>query len=318
MYNWAIGAVKPYVRQEMYLQVEQNSKGIIALFLAYFIWGSMPVYWKAMEAVSSFEILGHRVIWSALFTFILMFTHKNRMIFFEMLKEKKSQVAWLAGGGFLITFNWGLYIWAVNHGRILETSLGYFINPLVSIFFGMMFFNERPNMMQTAALSLAVLGVGVELFAVGSVPLVSIGLAISFGLYGVLKKTVRAKPDIALFVETLTVSPLALAWLIYLQKNGSAFFPYGGTMDLLLAGTGIMTSIPLILFAYGAARVPLTTIGFVQYVSPTLSFLAGVFLYSEPISMSRITTFIFIWAALAIYSADAVFSKRYRLKYRRS
>ena len=290
--------------------MEENTKGIIALFLAYFIWGSMPVYWKAMEAISSFEILGHRVIWSALFTFILMFAQRNRKIFLEMLRERKNDVLWLAGGGFLISFNWGLYIWAINHGRILEASLGYFINPLVSMFFGMMFFKGRLSRIQTAALCLAVAGVSFELVAVGSIPLVSIGLALSFGLYGVLKKAIRAKPDIALFIETITVSPLALAWLIYLQREGAASFPYNVPMNLLLAGTGILTSIPLILFAYGAGRVPLTTIGFVQYVSPTLSFMLGIFVYGEPISFSRTATFIFIWTALALYSADAALKSR--------
>ena len=145
-------------------------KGIAALFFAYFIWGAMPVYWKALEAVSSFEILGHRVIWSALFTFILMFAHKNRTILLGMLKERRSDVFWLAGGGFLISFNWGLYIWAVNDGRVLETSLGYFINPLLSMFFGMIFLNEKLNRIQTVALGIAVLGVSFELAAVGSLP----------------------------------------------------------------------------------------------------------------------------------------------------
>ena len=291
-------------------QVSQNLKGIAALFLAYFIWGAMPVYWKALKAISSFEILGHRVIWSALFTLILMFAHKNRYILKQMIKERKNDVFWLAGGGFLISFNWGLYIWAVNHGRILETSLGYFINPLVSMFFGMIFFKEKLNKIQTAALVLAVIGVSAELAAVGSIPLVSIGLALSFGSYGVLKKAVRVKPDIALFIETLTVSPIALAFLVFLQKEGTASFPYDGLTNILLVGTGILTSIPLILFAYGASRVPLTTMGFVQYVSPTLSFILGVFVYGEPIQMSRITTFIFIWAALAVYTADAVLKSR--------
>lgn len=292
--------------------MNQNIKGIVALFIAYFIWGAMPVYWKALKAISSFEILGHRVVWSAFFTLILMFAHKNRKILKEILKERKSDVFWFAGGGFLISFNWGLYIWAVNHGRILETSLGYFINPLVSMLFGMMFFKEKLNKIQMVALALAVIGVSVELIAVGSIPLVSIGLALSFGLYGVLKKTVKAKPDIALFIETLTIFPIALAFLMFFQKEGIASFPYDGLTNILLAGTGILTSIPLILFAYGAARVPFITIGFVQYVSPTLSFMLGVFVYSEPLRLSRITTFVFIWTALAVYMADAIFKSRRR------
>ena len=289
-------------------------KGIAALFFAYFIWGAMPVYWKALEAVSSFEILGHRVIWSALFTFILMFAHKNRTIFLGMLKERKKDVFWLAGGGFLISFNWGLYIWAVNDGRVLETSLGYFINPLLSMFFGMIFLNEKLNRIQTVALGIAVLGVSFELAAVGSLPLVSLGLALSFGLYGVLKKMLKVRPEIALFTETLTVTPFALAWLIFLQKESGSSFPYVGVTNLLLAGSGIMTSIPLLMFAYGASRVPLTTVGFVQYITPTLSFAIGILVLNEDIQINRVVTFIFIWAALALYSADLMFSRRKSIK----
>ena len=297
--------------------MNQNAKGIGALSLAYFIWGLMPIYWKALERISPSEILGHRIVWSALLTFILISAHKNRKILSEILTKRKKDVLWLAVGGFTISFNWGLYIWAVNHGRILESSLGYFINPLFSMFFGMVFFNEKLNRVQTLALALAILGVLVELLTVGSIPFVSIGLAISFGLYGVLKKVVKAPPATALFIETLTVTPIALAWLMFLQKAGSASFPYDVFTNIMLAGTGILTSIPLILFAYGAARVPLTTIGFAQYITPTISFMLGVFVYDEPMQMSRIFTFIFIWIALAVYSADALSKNRKKLDSRR-
>jgi len=286
--------------------MNQNTKGVCALFFAHFIWGIVPIYWKALEHISPLETLAHRILWSALFTLILMSAHKNRKILCEMLAERKKDVFWLAVGGFIISFNWGLYIWAINHGRILESSLGYFINPLVCMFFGMVFFNEKLNKIQTLALALAFFGVSAELVTVGSIPLVSIGLALSFGLYGVLKKAVKASPAAALFIETLTVSPIALAWLIFLQREGFASFPYDISTNILLAGTGILTSIPLMLFAFGAARVPMTTMGFVQYVTPTLSFILGVFIYGEPMQMSRIFTFIFIWIALAIYSADAL------------
>jgi len=290
--------------------VDQNSKGIIALFSAYIIWGAMPIYWKAIEAVSSFEILGHRVVWSVVFTSVLIAFNKNWQIFKKMLRSGKRDLFWLAVGGFLISFNWGLYIWAVNDGRVLETSLGYFINPLLSMFLGMIFFKEKLNRIQTLALALAVLGVSIELAAAGSLPLVSLGLALSFGLYGVLKKTVRVSPEIALFTETLTVTPFAMAWLIFLQKEGASSFPYDSMTNLMLAGSGIMTSIPLLMFAYGASRVPLTTVGFVQYATPTLSFAIGLLIFKEDIHINRVFTFMFIWAALAMYSADLIFSGR--------
>lgn len=290
--------------------MDQNSKGIIALFSAYIIWGAMPIYWKAIEAVSSFEILGHRVVWSVVFTSVLIAFNKNWQIFKKMLRSGKRDLFWLAVGGFLISFNWGLYIWAVNDGRVLETSLGYFINPLLSMFLGMIFFKEKLNRIQTLALALAVLGVSIELAAAGSLPLVSLGLALSFGLYGVLKKTVRVSPEIALFTETLTVTPFAMAWLIFLQKEGASSFPYDSMTNLMLAGSGIMTSIPLLMFAYGASRVPLTTVGFVQYATPTLSFAIGLLIFKEDIHINRVFTFMFIWAALAMYSADLIFLGR--------
>ena len=274
------------------------------------MWGAMPIYWKAIEAVSSFEILGHRVIWSVVFTLVLITLKRNWQVIGKMLRSRKKDVLWLAAGGFLISFNWGLYIWAVNGGRILETSLGYFINPLLSMFLGMIFFKEKLNRIQTLALVLAVLGVSIELVAAGSLPLVSLGLAISFGLYGVLKKTVAVEPEIALFTETVTVAPFALAWLIFLQKEGLSSFPYDSMTNLMLAGAGIMTSIPLLMFAYGASRVPLTTVGFVQFVTPTLSFAIGLLIFKEDINMNRVFTFMFIWAALAMYSADLIFSGR--------
>ena len=290
--------------------MDQNSKGIIALFSAYLMWGAMPIYWKAIEAVSSFEILGHRVIWSVVFTLVLITLKRNWQVIGKMLRSRKKDVLWLAAGGFLISFNWGLYIWAVNGGRILETSLGYFINPLLSMFLGMIFFKEKLNRIQTLALVLAVLGVSIELVAAGSLPLVSLGLAISFGLYGVLKKTVAVEPEIALFTETVTVAPFALAWLIFLQKEGLSSFPYDSMTNLMLAGAGIMTSIPLLMFAYGASRVPLTTVGFVQFVTPTLSFAIGLLIFKEDINMNRVFTFMFIWAALILYTTDLVFSGR--------
>lgn len=274
------------------------------------MWGAMPIYWKAIEAVSSFEILGHRVIWSVVFTLVLITLKRNWQVIGKMLRSRKKDVLWLAAGGFLISFNWGLYIWAVNGGRILETSLGYFINPLLSMFLGMIFFKEKLNRIQTLALVLAVLGVSIELVAAGSLPLVSLGLAISFGLYGVLKKTVAVEPEIALFTETVTVAPFALAWLIFLQKEGLSSFPYDSMTNLMLAGAGIMTSIPLLMFAYGASRVPLTTVGFVQFVTPTLSFAIGLLIFKEDINMNRVFTFMFIWAALILYTTDLVFSGR--------
>lgn len=281
-------------------------KGAAAAFLSYLWWGSMPLYWKALSSVSSSEILGHRVVWSAIFTFALIAVtgqwHKTTVF----AVKNKRKTLWLFLGGYLITLNWGLYIWAVNAGRILETSLGYYINPLVSMFFGMLFFGEKLRRAQRIAIAVAAAGVCIQIITIREIPLVSLGLALSFGLYGVLKKAVSIEPSVALLIETLSAAPAALAYLCWLQHTGAANFPYSLTTDLLLAGTGVMTSVPLLLFAYAAQRIKLTTIGFIQYVSPTMTFLIGTFIYNEPLSIHRIITFACIWSALAVYSADTV------------
>lgn len=283
-------------------------KGAAAAALSYFWWGSMPLYWKTLLSISSFEILGHRVVWSALFTLaLIIFTGRwEKTVTFAA--QNKQKTLWLILGGYLITFNWGLYIWAVNAGRILETSLGYYINPLVSMFFGMLFFRERLRRAQKIAIAVAAAGVCIQIIALHEIPLVSLGLALSFGLYGVLKKAVSIEPAIALAIETLSVAPAAIAFLCWLQHAGTAHLPYGLTTNLLLAGTGVMTSVPLLLFAYAAQRIKLTTIGFIQYVSPTMTFIIGTFIYGEPLSLGRAMTFACIWSALAIYSADTIFS----------
>ncbi len=283
-------------------------RGAAAAVISYLWWGSMPLYWKALLAISSFEILGHRVVWSALFTLaLIIFTGRwKKAVAFAA--QNKQKTLWLILGGCLITFNWGLYIWAVNTGRILETSLGYYINPLVSMFFGMLFFRERLRRAQKIAIAVAAAGVCVQMMTLHEIPLVSLGLALSFGLYGVLKKAVSIEPPIALAIETLSTAPAAIAFLCWLQHTGSAHLPYSLTINLLLAGTGVMTSVPLLLFAYATQRIKLTTIGFIQYLSPTMTFVIGTFIYGEPLFLGRAMTFACIWSALAIYSADTIFS----------
>jgi chloramphenicol-sensitive protein RarD len=287
--------------------LKDSQKGAAALFLAYVCWGSMPVYWKAIARLSSCEILAHRVVWSMLFTLVLALVQGKRGLMRE-IKEDRRGVLCLLCGGFLITANWWLYIWAVNNGRILETSLGYFINPLVSMALGMLFFREKLRTLQKIALMLAVAGVCAEFVMTRSISAVSIGLALTFGIYGALKKTVSFDPVAGLLIETSAVAPFALAWLIMEQRAGLFSFPYDAATDLLLAGTGVLTSIPLILFAFGAKRVRLVTLGFVQYVSPTFTFAIGTLIYREPISSARLCTFVCVWMAILFYTADALIS----------
>ncbi|MEG1602701.1 MAG: EamA family transporter RarD [Cloacibacillus sp.] len=287
-----------------------SQKGAACAFLSYLCWGSMPVYWKALAHVSSFVILCNRVLWSAVFTIMVIAGARMWSTGAAFAAKNKRQTLWLVVGGFLITFNWGLYIWAINDGRILETSLGYYINPLVSMCFGMLFFGERMRRAQVAALLLALAGVLVQVFYLGEVPLVSLGLALSFGLYGVLKKAVAVSPPIGLFIETISVAPAALLWLWYMQRTGEATYPYDMWTYLLLAGTGIMTSVPLFLFAYATKRIELTALGFIQFVSPTMTFLIGTLIYHEPLSPIRTLTFVLIWSAVAVYCADKIYLAR--------
>lgn len=281
-------------------------KGAAAGALAYFIWGSMPVYWKALSGVASAEILGHRVLWSVLFSCLVLAAAGSLKEAAAFVRTNRKGALWLALGGYLIAFNWGLYIWAINAGRVLDTSLGYYINPLVSMCFGVLFFSEKLRTVQKAAIALAAGGVLIQVVAMRSLPLVSLGLAFSFALYGVLKKKAVIAPPAALFLETLAVAPAALIFLLLLQKNGAAHFPYDLSTNLLLAGTGIVTSVPLFLFASCARRVRLTTLGFIQYISPTMTFITGSLIYQEPMNSAKLLTFICIWAALAIYSVDII------------
>ena len=227
----------------------EPQKGAAAVFLSYIWWGSMPLYWKLLERVPSLEILGHRVVWSAVFMALVLSAARGWREAFAFVRREPRASLWLAGGGFLITFNWWLYIWAVNSGQVLETSLGYYMNPLLSMLFGCLFFGERMRGAQKAALALAASGVAVQVAAHGSVPAAGAGLALSFALYGVLKKKIPADPSVSLSIETFAVAPLAFAWLAWLESAGAAAYPYDMRTNLLLAGAGAMTSSPLLLFA---------------------------------------------------------------------
>ena len=285
-------------------------KGAAAAFLSYVWWGAMPPYWKLLSGVSSVEILLHRVVWSAAFMLLLLAASRRLGAAFQFVRAKPRDALWFVGSGLLITFNWGLYIWAVNAGHVLDTSLGYYMNPLLAMLFGRIFFGEHMRGAQKAAIALAVAGVAVQVAALRVFPVVALSLALSFGFYGVLKKKIPADPSVSLTIETLAVAPAALAGLAFLEHTGAASYPYGAQMNLLLAGAGFMTSGPLLLFAYGARRVSLTTIGFLQYVSPTMTFLLGTFVYREPMNVWRLAAFALIWCAVALYTADAVVHTR--------
>lgn len=285
---------------------QETTSGFAAALGAFLMWGLLPVYWKSLITVNPFEILCHRILWSLVFIAVIL-TIKHRWAeTFAPLRSPKN-IAILTCSSLCIGCNWLLYIWAVNNNHILETSLGYYINPLVNILFGFIFFRERLSPMQGIAISLAALGVINSVVSHGELPWISLVLAVSFSFYGVLRKVASVESLPGLFLETMVLGPVALTYLLHLRSIGESVFLTGPWhIDLLLIGAGAATSMPLIGFAYGARRLQLTTLGVLQYTAPSIAFLLGVFLYHEPFSTSHMITFALIWAGLAVYTSDSI------------
>lgn len=282
-----------------------SRQGLLAALGAFFIWGMLPLYWHQLDAVSSFEILCHRILWSFVFLLpVVVLTGRWNEVRSAVLDRKT--LLRITCSGLLVACNWYLYIWAVNSGRVIETSLGYYINPLMNAAIGCLFLRERPSRVQGAALGLATCGVLWMVIGYGKFPWVALTLAISFSLYGFMRKTVRVESIPGLFIETTILAPFVGGWLGWLWYRGEgAFTTMGMQVDLLLMGAGIATSVPLIWFAFAARNLRLTTLGILQYVAPTLAFLQGVFLFHEPLTTAHFVTFGCIWGALAIYTFDS-------------
>lgn len=288
------------------MKSHSTRRGIIYTAGAYILWGTLPLYWKLIQDVLAEEILAHRIVWSFVFMLLLLgFSRRFRQLGAAWQKLRHSPKSFLAllFASLLISVNWFLYIWAVNHDHIIETSLGYYINPLVSILLGMIVLKERLNFWQLFSVALAAVGVTIMTVQVGSFPWIAILLAVTFGIYGLVKKLTHFEAGIGLTMETLVITPLALAYLLYLQVNGSlAFGSSSISTSLLLMGAGVATAIPLLYFAKGAQLIPLTMLGFLQYISPTITLCMGVFLFNEPFTNVHFTAFFFIWTALVIFS----------------
>ncbi|MDR1048663.1 MAG: EamA family transporter RarD [Synergistaceae bacterium] len=285
--------------------MSDRAKGVLAVLFTYMFWGAMPIYWKAAAAASPAEILGHRAVWSCAFAFALLALTRGMKTVASLFRDNRSSLPTLALASAALTANWYLYIWAVNNGRILETSLGYFICPLISILFGVVVFRERLWPFQVLAVGIAACGVGVEVAVLGSLPLVALGIALSFACYGLLKKMVRVDALSGFALETLFIVPFALAWLAWLQKTGAAHYPYGTALNVLLAGAGVLTALPLLTFAWGLKRTPMTLVGLSQYASPGLSFLTATLLYHEPMPSARVVSFSLIWTAILLFTAES-------------
>lgn len=281
-------------------------KGILYGISSYFIWGIVPVYWKQLQHVGAIEILANRFIWSVVFVFvILLFTGKIK----NFLQETKAifshwkTAACMILAAVAITFNWGIFIWAVEVGRIVETSMGYYINPLVSVLIGMVVLRERLDKLQLIAVICAAAGIGVIIFKNGSLPWVSVGLAATFAFYGLLKKIIVAEATTSIMLETLLITPIAAGYIYYLGDHGGNAFQTGDILTwLFLAGSGAVTATPLLLFTACAKILPLKIVGFMQYISPCMTLTLGTLVYGEPFTTTHAIAFGCIWVGLAFFT----------------
>jgi chloramphenicol-sensitive protein RarD len=250
------------------------------------------------------------VIWSLLFIAVILTLRRGWAETMAPLRSRRDLLI-LTASSLMIGGNWLLYIWAVNNDHVLDTSLGYYINPLVNVLLGFVFFRERLRPLQAAAIGLAALGVINSVISHGELPWISLALAVSFGLYGLLRKIASVESLSGLFLETMVLGPFALAYILWLQAHGaSALFHQGIGIDLLLMGAGVATASPLIGFAFGARRLQLTTLGLLQYLAPTIAFLLGVFVYKEPFNAGHLLTFALIWSGLALYTVESILTMR--------
>lgn len=279
-----------------------QKSGVLFGLSAYGLWGFLPVYWRLLSRVPPLQILSHRIAWAFLFTGSLSVILKRGPAVRALFKDRKRLVATLAAG-LMVTANWGIYIWAVNSGEIIETSLGYFLNPLVSVALGAFVLREKLDRGILAASALAVIGIAVQTAAYGRLPWIALVLALTFAVYGLIKKMVGLDALLGLAMETSVVLPFALAFLVFEHAAGrGSFGALGARETALLIVSGFVTALPLFLYAEGVKRIPLSRMGFLQYISPTTQLLLGVFVYGEALGTTKAVSFGFILIALVVFA----------------
>jgi chloramphenicol-sensitive protein RarD len=297
----------------MSIDTEQR-KGAIFACLAFFMWGLAPIYFKMIQHVSAFEILMHRVIWSVMFL-ILVVSVLNYWNKIKRILIQPKLILMLVVTSTLLGFNWGLFIWAINNNHMLDASLGYYINPLLNVLLGMVFLNERLRKLQGAAVALAFTGVLLQLISFGSFPVVAFSLATSFALYGLLRKKLQVDALPGILIEALILLPVALTyWWLMVPTETSNLPGNDWLTNVLLVSAGIVTTLPLLCFTGAAKRLQYTTLGFFQYIGPSLMFILAVVFYDEVFDAERVITFACIWSALAIFSWDSYHQSRKRRK----
>lgn len=278
--------------------------GVLYATGAYLVWGLSPLYWKLLKTVPALQLLAHRILWCAAMLAVYLLLRRRLGELRAVLRSRRALVSLLASTA-AIAVNWFIYIWAVNHDHVLDTSFGYYINPLVSVFLGVLFLGERLSRLRVLSVALAALGVGILATGYGHLPWISLVLAGSFGLYGLLRKTVPAGPEAGLLVETVLLSPIMLAVLWRAGAAGDAAFGQVDlATDLLLVAAGAITAVPLLWFTHGARRLPLFAVGLLQYLAPSLQLLLAVAVFREPFAGRQLAAFTCIWAALALFTAD--------------
>ncbi|MBB1341332.1 EamA family transporter RarD [Pseudoalteromonas sp. SR44-5] len=283
----------------------EQRKGVILACMAFFMWGLAPIYFKLLQHISAFEILMHRVVWSVLFIVIIVAVMNQWHKVQHVLKHPKL-IAMLVITATLLGFNWGLFIWAVNNDHMLDASLGYYINPLLNVLLGMLFLSEKLRKWQALAVALALFGVVIQVISFGSFPVVALSLAGSFAVYGLLRKKLPIESLPGLLLEALILLPVALVyWWLMAPSNSSDFVANDWHTNVLLISAGVITTLPLLCFTGAAKRLQYTTLGFFQYIGPSLMFVLAVVFYGEVFSPERIVTFACIWSALAIFSWDS-------------
>ncbi len=286
------------------------NRGVLYALGAYLCWGFLPVFWKAVQQASPLEILAHRVVWSLLFLLILLAILRKWRWTRAVISDRRILFTF-ALTSLVLSINWLTYIWAVNAGHVIETSLGYFINPLVNVLLGVVVLHERMRWGQWLAIGVATVGVLYLTIALGSLPWIALTLAFSFGLYALIRKMAALNSLEGLTLETLFMIVPASFYLLYLESVGRGTFGHlSPTFSSLLITTGVVTAIPLLLFAAGARRIPLSLVGILQYTSPTIQFLLGVFLYREPFSATKLVGFVLIWLALTLYTGESLWQRR--------
>lgn len=291
---------------------KQATVGVLYGLAAFSFWGLGPIYFKAVGHVGTLEVMAHRVVWCVLLLAFLVTLVRSWPRILSALHDRRTLLL-LAASTILITINWTTFIYGVNAGRVLETSLGYFINPLVTVFLGMIFLGEKLSLWRWISVVLAFIGIGVMAVEVEGLPWISLSLAFSFGFYGLVRKKAPLESFEGLFLETLLISPIALGFLLYLDWEGMGHFLNSNlTTDILLILAGPVTALPLLWFTSAARRVRLSTVGFMQYIAPSMQFLLAVFLFGEVFTDTHLITFGLIWCGLVIYSGESYYARRQR------